>query len=624
MVEQVDYVQSDSKSVQSGSGRPSWPKFGTPPIDFAFVTRLSDFVNARLDLADHQLLLLLKTIFECRDDFSEVVSDAVQQAVCGFHYSFRDPGTDSMNQRSESHQLVFATCEYLAGIAYPDLLFKVDGRRGKDKAQLAAKRLGVWLSDRFRYGFSQWLSFADQSVNASALALLIDYAEDAELQVRATMVLDLIMLDAALRSFHGVPAGSFGRSDAETSKYLESSEFALLWASALGKKVGDSCDFDQISSLFYTRRDYEVPQSICEVAVQNPLRRVCSSHGLELDEVVRELGRDPIYPRTSRSDIFWFFAGMEALLTPRVISDTLDVVNSYSPEQQRALPQLAPFRKIPRKARKAVFAALNPVTAGSALQRANVQTFMTDNYSLSSVQRYHPGEFGDQQQIWAAQLPGGISVFGTHPGSTLVTRKKNLPTPNYWVGNGILPDVAQHDNVLLAMCDLRGRKGYLEGERNDFVHFYFPAVKFDETRFSVRWVAGCSDSGYLAIIGTHPLELISEVEVVQRGQFTGYAVVLADDEEVTSMADFVRQIKSHMLTLRGERLTLASPFGLYDLKWGGDFVVGEQKVLTEYPRYASPWVNAPRFSERIEVRGSKHELKLDWVSASRQESAVQP
>ena len=50
-------------------------------------------------------------------------------------------------------------------------------------------------------------------------------------------------------------------------------------------------------------------------------------------------------------------------------------------------------------------------------------------------------------------MPGGIQVFGTHPGSTQLVQEHRPPTPSSWVGNGINPDIAQHHNLLLDKYD---------------------------------------------------------------------------------------------------------------------------------------------------------------------------
>lgn len=605
-----------AESAKRAHAAVTWPSFGSPELDAAQVVRLADFVNARLDLADHKLLLLLKAIIVNGADFDEATRDVAEAAVLGFRYSLLEPGSDSMITWSESHQLVFATAEYLAGSVFADRTFVNDGRLGERHTEAAALRLDTWLSDRFRFGFSEWFASTFQRVCAGALAMLVDHAPDEIIRTKAAMVLDIVLLDATLHSFEGVPVASSGRMDADIAKHPERSPFARIHAAAFGCG-SPGFDLDDIGTLFVCRSNYHVPPVLCDLAASDEVRRVRSSQGLDLREVTRELARHPAHPRTGGQDLLRFWWGMEALVAPQTIDATIDFIQDHDLASHRLLGMAAKFFKVPKRARKATLTAMNPILTGLALQRANVQTFATRNYSLSSAQRYHPGTWGDQQHIWQARLPGDISVFGNHPGSITWDVDARPPTPSHWVGNGILPDVAQLDNVLLAYCDLRGRKGYLEGNRRELVHFYFPAAKFDETRFGVRWVAGRVGTSYLAIIGTHPLELVSEVEVVQRGTVTGYAVVLADEEEVTSMTDFVRQIKAHMLTLRGDKLVLVNPFGRYELTWRGDFVVGGQRIGTDYPRYDAHHVQTARFPNRIEVRSAGHQLVLDWDRALR-------
>ncbi len=244
----------------------------------------------------------------------------------------------------------------------------------------------------------------------------------------------------------------------------------------------------------------------------------------------------------------------------------------------------------------------------------------THQYLLSSVQRYQPGGFGDQQHLWHATLPGGIQVFGTHPGSTQLVHDNQPTSPGRWIGNGINPDIAQHHNLLLAQYDLRQRKGMFEGRRNQAVHIHFPFVLFDQTRLGPNWVVGRRDEGYVAIVGTHHFEQISETEIVQRGEHTGYAVVMGDDEEYTSLAGFLRQVKQYRVSLDGSRLMLSGVYGRYELNWRGDFRVNGRVMDANYPRYDSAAVHAPRNPSELTITGSADVLHLDWKSGERTET----
>ncbi len=581
--------------------------------------RLAEFVDSRVDLSDHYALLLLKTWLATADCFDAESKELAKTSLLGFRFGLSEPGEDSMLGWSESHQLLFATCEYLTAMLFGDeAVFTNDGQSGKAHKGRALDRLTVWLHDRFRYGFSEWLSPNYQRIEAAALCLLVDHAKDEALAAQAGLVLDVVLLDLALHSFDGGQAGSRGRSHAPNSVQPRRTDFTSLLVSAFGADT-EALDVDDISSIFRTRVRYQVPHALREIANGNHVRRVLTSQGMDVSEVRAELAGDPEWPRTDQRSVARFFWGMEAITTQETIVDSMAIIKAFDLHDHRVLAPLASFSRVPRRLLPMTVRALNPITAGAALQRANVQTFRTHSYSLSSVQHYHPGEFGHEQLLWQAALPGGIRVFGTHPGSTLGTDARP-DTPSQWVGNGINPDIAQHDNVLLALYDLRSRKGYLEGQRHSYVHLHFPCVDFDETRFGPNWFAGRRATSYIGVVGTGTFELVSESEVIERGDLLGYAVILSNEEEFTSMNDFVRQIKQHLLSLRGTELTLVTPYGRYDLIYNQEFRLGGQPISSDYPRYDCHWVRAERNPTELTIRSSSRVLHLDWRNRTRTET----
>jgi len=170
-------------------------------LDAAWVHRLRGFVDARLDLADHRLLVLLKLLLVAGNRLPGPLRNDLRTTVTGFKYGMDEPGNDSMCSWTESHQLLFASCEYLASQLYPDDVFTNDGRRGHEKQARAAGKLRSWMAERFHHGFSEWLSGSSYLVDLAALILLADHAEDTDLATRASMIADLICLDLALHSF---------------------------------------------------------------------------------------------------------------------------------------------------------------------------------------------------------------------------------------------------------------------------------------------------------------------------------------------------------------------------------------------------------------------------------------
>lgn len=594
-----------------------WPRFGSAGLDAAQVKRMIDFVDARLYLADHRALVLLKCLYE--SGLSGALADQAAEALLGFRYSLLEPGSDSMALWTENHQVTAAVAEYLAGQRFEDQIFTNDGRSGSRHKRAAQARLMLWLSDRFRFGFSEWLSNSYLAVDLAALAMLVDHADDQALVTSATMIMDVALADVALHSFRGQFAPSMGRALADEKMHPENAEIAPIWASAFGDEA-PQVDLDSLTSLFVARRVYQVPAAIREIAREMPVRRVLTSQGLDPSEVRDELRRHPQYPRTQGIELMRFWWGQQAVTTAETIVESVRAMRALELASHRTLAPLRRFMKLPDRLLTPTLLALNPITSGAALHRANVQTLTTGNYLLSSAQRYQPGGFGDQQHIWHASLPGGVQVFGNHPGSTQLTRENRPVSPGDWVGNGINPDVAQHHNVLLAQYDLKQRKGLFEGHRHEMVHIHFPFVLFDQSRLGPTWVAGRRDNAYIGILGTHHFEQISETEIVQRGEHTGYAVVLGDDEEYTSMAGFLRQLKQYRLRLDGHKLSLTTPYGRYELVYKGDFRVNGRAVDAWYPRYESLAVNAPRNPTSLVYTGTQHRLELNWATGDRTES----
>ncbi|HEX2858484.1 MAG TPA: hypothetical protein VHO26_13570 [Propionibacteriaceae bacterium] len=585
--------------------------------DEAWLTRRLDFIDARLDLSDHRLLGILKLYLRGGDLLRPEQRARIEQTVLGFKYHWRERGNDSMCTWSETHQLLLAVCEYLAGQALPDRHFTNDGRTGVQKRELAERRLRGWLDDRFLYGFSEWLSNTYYEIDIIGLSVLIDHAEDPDLVTRATMVLDLLFYDIALHRFSGRFAASAGRAYSRQKARPSRAEINTILREVF--ETPQAFDPDDLSSVFIGRDVYQVPHAIRDVAAYTGEVEVRASYGLDVDEVEAEVHRrephDPEARRDARLRLLW---AMEAFTTPEGISATLEEFRRTGIGRNRFLAPLARFDKLRPALAPVAVRMLNPITQGAALHRANVLTFRTPHYQLSTAQRYQPGRFGDQQHIWQAMLPGDISVFATHPGSTTLGSESRPPTPSGWVGNGINPDVAQHRNVLLASYDTVHRSGYLEGFRHRFSHLHFPFSRFDETSLGERWLAGRRGDSFIGIVSLEPLELVTEAEVLQRGPVTAWAVAVTDRGEFGTLTHLVEALKRHPLQRRGPRLVWSTPTHRFDLVAGGEFLVDGVPESTSYPRYDTPWGRVPRRPTEITVTTPQHTLRLDWVDGLRE------
>lgn len=599
-------------------------RLGSGTVAASWLTDRLDFIDSRADMADHRLAVVLKLLLAGDGMLTDNQVRRIDQTILGFRYWMDEPGQDSMVHWSESHQLLFGVCEYLAGQRHPDHRFSNDLRLGSAKLKRARARLLEWLGNRFHLGFSEWLSPIYYSFDVAGLTLLVDHCDDDELRTRASMVLDLLLFDMALHQFQGSFIASAGRCDTSHKARPDTADNRAILASAFGGE--HRVNPDRLSSLFVDRSRYVVPAVLGEIANANGPHRIRLSHGLDVSEVSGEIARRLDLTAQERNDaavrLLW---GMEAFTNPEFLGPTLRAIREMSLSKHALLAPLAKFSVMRRtRGARMTVSALNPVTAGKALQRADVQTYRTPGYLLSSVQRHRPGRFGDQQHLWHAALPGNIAVFATHPGSTMLGGPQLPGTPNAWVGNGINPDIAQHDNVLLSLHDTRARRGYLEGRRHQFSHLYFPFALFDRTEFRGRVLAGRRGDIMIGIVGLNRLDMESESEVLQRGRVTGWAVMLTDRSEFSSLKRFLDHLTMWRLYYRGEALEWSTAMHQYELYWNGPFEVDGEKQHTAYPRYDTPWAQVPRRPETVTISGSSADLHLNWPDGTRAEADPGP
>lgn len=165
------------------------------------------FVNHRQDCADFRLSVMLRLYRDFATELPVSVQTELKNAILGFRYWMTQPGQDSMCFWSENHQIIFASCEYMAGKTFPDQVFTVDGKTGVEHEAMAKARIEAWLDLRFTYGFSEWNSNNYFPETVTALLQLLSVTDDETLATRAKMVLDLLFFDVAQMGYQVEEAG---------------------------------------------------------------------------------------------------------------------------------------------------------------------------------------------------------------------------------------------------------------------------------------------------------------------------------------------------------------------------------------------------------------------------------
>lgn len=125
--------------------------------------------------------------------------------------------------------------------------------------------------------------------------------------------------------------------------------------------------------------------------------------------------------------------------------------------------------------------------------------FRTADFMLSSVQDYYPGQRGRRELLWQATLGPEAVIFTNHPDNA---SQEDASAPNYWLGNGSLPRLAQLQDFLIAIYNIP------EGSRMDFSHAYFPAYAFDEYLIRKNWAFARKGDGYLALTASRPMQFM--------------------------------------------------------------------------------------------------------------------
>jgi hypothetical protein len=248
-------------------------------------------------------------------------------------------------------------------------------------------------------------------------------------------------------------------------------------------------------------------------------------------------------------------------------------------------------------------------------QEVNKVTYRTPDYMLCSAQDYYPGEEGGQEHIWGATMGPTAAVFVTHPSCM---GQDDARRPNYWLGNAILPRVAQWKDVLIAIHKLP------EEDWMGFTHAYFPIYAFDEVALrddaaGHPWAFARKGDGYLALTASQGLSLVKRGHSAHRelrsyGRHNawlchmGRAALDGDfaafQEKVLALKVTLDGVSVHCETLRGETLS----FG-----WDGPLLRnGQEQPLAGFKHYENPYCVADLHSAQIEVRSDAYLLRLNF------------
>lgn len=569
-----------------------------------------EFIQNEYDVSDFKLVNLIRILYEYIDYIPASTRLKIENVLLGFRYWMDEPGENSMCYWSENHQILFSSAEYLVGQLYEDKIFynsKLTGRQHREKAK---QRILHWLEMRWLYGFTEYYSGTYYIEDVAALLNLIDHACDEDVVQKSKIILDLLFYDISAQSFRGKMVSVSGRAYENNRKGGIEESLGGILPFMLHR---EDTPVGMVYALSRTK-NYTIPPIFSEIAGDTSHVVIRQSNGLD----IQELKRENLFGSDEKSIMMQW--GMEAFINKEIINNSLRYIKKNKMFSNAFLKD---FRYLDFTLLSGfdlsgfLSGMVHPSRNGKAIQRANTYTYKTTDYSLYSVQNHHPGDYADQHHVAGINIGNYFSVFHTHPAKN---PQDYAHSPNYWVGYGRLPHVAQEKNVSLAIYDLPSQKNVTETCMLHFTHAYFPRQKFDSVLVSQNYVFGKKDDTYCALIGSGRLEFGDNDDIIQYGKKSAWIIHGGSKKENGSFRQFVQTIKSNPFLFDEDNLSLAyfSDSTTYKLEFSGAFCINDQVVDTHYPRFDSPYVKSLRKPQTLEFSFNGKKLYLDFYNAKRE------
>ncbi len=647
------------------------------------------------DTSDFDALRFVDLLYAFRGHpaASEDLWQAIEQAMFDFKYWYTHPTPERCNDMSappcpgdrvvdemwywsENHILIFKTCEYLMGQLYPDRVFTVTGMTGAEHQAAARPFIEEWLMERARFGFTEWHSNVYYNLDFRPLLSLVEWVEDEDLSRRASMVLDLVLLDIALHLHRGTFGATHGRSyikDKASATTEDTFDAAKMLFEDTDEPYG-SRGSATAASLARAKR-YRLPEAIRQIARWDEPMVDRERMNLPLDE------EPPLDPATAPEPVAPYGEFPYADFKDRVFppgeplpDDDEEYIPFYWSMAAQAVWQILPSSLIvgtredlfdsqfsafkdlydvvwnDDDVQQSIINAQGLATGiwqfinESVLKEVNTYTYRTRHYMMSTAQDYRKGLRGSQTHISQATLSEQAMVFTTHPGITDLPlgpgdpippdwnwQREDEPGPGYWTGYGAQPRAAQHENVSVEIY--APLKPSIAGfEYRAETHAYFPVAHFDEVVRSGRWTFGRKDDAYVALYSWRDVSWRGgQPEVFQNGGLDFDLVAEGGpdnvwitecgsvDEWPGGFAAFMAAFDDGLVTItpaaHGFDVDYASPSqGLVEFGWEGDLVVaGDAKPLAGYQRFDNPFVQVDFDTPHYEVSDGKHFLVLDFA-----------
>jgi hypothetical protein len=616
-----------------------------------------DKIDNFVDTADFDLLYLMNLYFGNGDQLTPELRSAIESRIIGFKYWYTDPQpagvVDNRYYWTENHALLFHVEEYLAGQAFPETSFGNDGKAGTEHRARAGSLIDTWLTEKARFGFTEWHSDVYYQKTANALVTFIEFADDPARVERASMVLDLLLFDLGLHLQQGYSGATRGRSYMKDKSVAEDQDvFGLAKLLFDDTTLSYQSNGDAGATLFARARRYQLPAVLLRVARSTATTVDRERMGVPIDPHAPVVANPPApygYTFDDPANVpFWWERG--ALTAWQVVPTTIAELDRYNLWESNFFKPFKPLADIaggdPDVARNLAHGLAAQIAFG-LLSEVNTITYRSPAVMLSTAQAWRTGDHSEQAHISQASLDEHAIVFTTHPKNEPESGTMWRDDDGYWTGTGSLPRAAQHGAVSMSLYAPTFTPigppldtfGYLA-----YTHAYFPQERFDEVVQAGGWTFAKRGDGYVALwswrptrwrtyddpgIYTHGLTQSFDL-VADGGPDNTWITQVGDADQFGSFAAFRDAVLSRPVGVSVRPVTGAGLPGGFDVAWDspteGPLTFGTVAPLTvqgsvvpidAYPRYDNPWSRTPFDSPVVRIADRHRGVSLDFSSGRR-------
>lgn len=220
----------------------------------------------------------------------------MKASILNYRYWVDEPGNDVMDFTAEPDQILFNTCEILAGQLYPAKIFKNLNKNGTWHQNHGEMLVVDWLRQHGQYGFVQWDSPSSFEAIIASLSHLADLASSDTIRELAAVLMDKMFYSMAINSFQGSYGSTRGVTDTASvlSARLEptSGIFRLLWG------MGNFNESLMGSVSLACCKQYELPEILQKIGVESPATFWNREHHGTPDPLLTRGGVDKVSYRT--------------------------------------------------------------------------------------------------------------------------------------------------------------------------------------------------------------------------------------------------------------------------------------------------------------------------------------